>query len=89
MQKQNGHENLLGFNMWNQRQQIQPGCDIEDRGIGEKVKDNDAIEMSGTYLSFRTTFSILNPQRMILKFFQRVTKPSLSLFLLLKSVLFF
>jgi len=22
----------------------QPGCDIEDRGIGEKVKDNDAIE---------------------------------------------
>jgi hypothetical protein len=47
MQKQNGHENLLGFNMWNQRQQIQPGCDIENRGIGEKVKDNDAIENAG------------------------------------------
>ena len=46
-------------------------------------------KMPGIYLSFRTTFSILNPQRMILKFFQRVTKPSLSLFLLLKSVLFF
>jgi hypothetical protein len=33
--------------MWNQRQQIQPGCDIENRGIGEKVKDNDAIENAG------------------------------------------
>jgi hypothetical protein len=37
MQKEDGNENLLRSNTRNQRQQIEPRRDIENRGVGDEI----------------------------------------------------
>src|SRR5438093_6847277 len=47
MQKEDGNKNLLRPNTRNQRQQIEPRRDIENRGVRDKIYCKDAIENGG------------------------------------------
>src|SRR6266403_443079 len=55
MQKQDGNKNLLRSNTRNQRQQIEPRRDIENRGVRDKIYCKDAIENGGHYFFLQTT----------------------------------
>src|SRR6266498_1171151 len=61
MQKEDGNQNLLRSNTRNQRQQIEPRCDIENRGVRDKIYCQDPIE-NGGHLSLLPNHSALNPQ---------------------------
>src|SRR6266498_1888310 len=61
MQKEDGNQNLLRSNTRNQRQQIEPRCDIENRGVRDKIYCQDPIE-NGGHLSLLPNHAALNPQ---------------------------
>src|SRR5205823_15134410 len=58
MQKENGNKNLLRSNTRNQRQQIEPRRDIENRRVRDKIYRKDAIE-NGGHLSLLLNHSSL------------------------------
>src|SRR6266487_4671233 len=47
MQEEDGNKNLLRSHPRNQRQQIEPRRDIENRGVRDKIYCKDAIEDAG------------------------------------------
>src|SRR6266403_1049743 len=59
MQKEDGNKNLLWSNTRNQRQQIQPRRDIENRGVRDKIYYKDAIE-NGGHLSLPNHSALFN-----------------------------
>src|SRR5438132_10850237 len=58
MQKEDGNKNLLRSNTRNQRQQIQPRRDIENRRVRDKIYRKDPIE-NGGHLSLLPNHSTL------------------------------
>src|SRR5438876_12097909 len=58
MQKENGNKNLLRSNTRNQRQQIEPHGDIENRRVRDKIYCKDAI-VDGGHLSLLPNQSAL------------------------------
>src|SRR6266498_2443801 len=61
MQKEDGNKNLLRSNTRNQRQQIEPRRDIENRCVRDKIYCKDAIE-NGGHLFLLPNHSALNAQ---------------------------
>jgi hypothetical protein len=53
MQKKNGHENLLRPKARNERQQIEPRRNVEDRGVSDEIQGKHAIENNRHFSSFR------------------------------------
>src|SRR6266550_2889820 len=58
MQKEDLNKNLLRSHPRNQRQQIEPRGDIENRGVRDKIYGKDAIEAVG-HLSLLPKHSLL------------------------------
>src|SRR5712664_4389102 len=58
MQKEDGNKNLLRSNTRNQRQQIEPRREIENRGVRDKIYCKNAIE-NGGHLSLLSNHSAL------------------------------
>src|SRR6266851_8435266 len=62
MQKEDGNKNLLRSNTRNQGQQIEPRCDIENRGVRDKIYCKDAIEDGGHLSLLPNHLAVFNSQ---------------------------